>query len=309
MNVEYINHDEGNALLDWLELVNAIESGHQMPKAQVQDTFIYREEDTLLSRSAWIDGLGLAVKSATIFPKNSMHSIPKVNGAVSLFSDKTGVLEAILDFHLVTKWKTAGDSITAALRLARPDSKNILIVGAGTVGQSLFDAYSAAFPKANFLVWNRTHERALYMVKNKSNAVAVENLEAGVKRADIITCATMSKQPIIKGEWLIPGQHLDLIGAYRPDMREVDDLALCRSTKFVDSYDTTLDHIGELKIPLKNNVISRADILADFYGLGNFIRRSNDEITFFKNGGGAHLDLIVAKYILTAWEKNKYPKS
>ncbi|GIR45514.1 MAG: hypothetical protein CM15mP54_23680 [Paracoccaceae bacterium] len=147
------------------------------------------------------------------------------------------------------------------------------------------------------------------MVKNKSNAVAVENLEAGVKRADIITCATMSKQPIIKGEWLIPGQHLDLIGAYRPDMREVDDLALCRSTKFVDSYDTTLDHIGELKIPLKNNVISRADILADFYGLGNFIRRSNDEITFFKNGGGAHLDLIVAKYILTAWEKNKYPKS
>ena len=92
-------------------------------------------------------------------------------------------------------------------------------------------------------------------------------------------------------------------------MREVDDLALCRSTKFVDSYDTTLDHIGELKIPLKNNVISREDILADFYGLGNFIRRSNDEITFFKNGGGAHLDLIVAKYILTAWEKNKYPKS
>jgi ornithine cyclodeaminase/alanine dehydrogenase-like protein (mu-crystallin family) len=158
-------------------------------------------------------------------------------------------------------------------------------------------------------VWNRTHERALYMVKNKSNAVAVENLEAGVKSADIITCATMSKQPIINGEWLIPGQHLDLIGAYRPDMREVDDLALCRSTKFVDSYNTTLDHIGELKIPLKNNVISRADILADFYGLGNFIRRSNDEITFFKNGGGAHLDLIVAKYILTAWEKNKYPKS
>jgi len=130
MDIEYITYDEGNALLNWHELAKAIQIGHQRSKAQVEDTFIYRKEDTLLSRSAWIDGLGLAVKSATIFPHNSSVSIPKINGAVSLFSDKTGVLEAILDFHLVTKWKTAGDSITAALRLARPDSKNILIVGA-----------------------------------------------------------------------------------------------------------------------------------------------------------------------------------
>ena len=305
IDIENITYHEGNALLDWLELAAAIEQGHQMSKAEVKDTFIYRNEDTLLSRSAWIDGLGLAVKTATIFPQNSLHSVPKINGAVSLFSDKTGVLEAILDFHLVTKWKTAGDSITAALRLAKAESKNILIVGAGTVGHSLIDAYASAFPNACFLVWNRTHERAVSMTRGKSNAVAVEDLEASVKGADIISCATMSKRSIIKGEWLRPGQHLDLIGAYRPDMREVDDLSLCRSKIFVDSYDTTLEHIGELKIPLQEKVISRADILADFYQINKFKRKSDDEITIFKNGGGAHLDLMVAKYILTAWKKNK----
>ena len=304
MDVEFITYREGNALLDWLELAAAIEQGHQMSKAEVKDTFIYRKEDTLLSRSAWIDGLGLAVKSATIFPQNSLHSIPKINGAVSLFSDKTGVLEAILDFHLVTKWKTAGDSITAALRLAKPGSKNILIVGAGTLGHSLLDAYSSAFPNASFQVWNRTHERALSMTSGRSNALAVEDLEASVRSADIISCATMSKQSIIKGKWLRPGQHLDLIGAYRPDMREVDDLSLCRSKIFVDSYDTTIEHIGELKIPLKEKVISRADILADFYQINKVTRESDDQITIIKNGGGAHLDLMVAKYILTAWQKN-----
>ena len=305
MDIEYITYDEGNALLNWFKLAKAIQIGHQSSKAQVEDTFIYRKEDTLLSRSAWIDGLGLAVKSATIFPHNSIVSIPKINGAVSLFSDKTGVLEAILDFHLVTKWKTAGDSITAALRLARPNSKNILIVGAGTVGHSLYDAYSSTFPNAIFQVWNRTHEKAISMAQGKSNVSATDNLETAVRNADIISCATMCKEPIINGDWLMPGQHIDLIGAYRPDMREVDDLSLRRSSIFVDSYDTTLEHIGELKIPLDQKVISEADILADFYQINNFKRSSDSEITMFKNGGGAHLDLMVARYILDVWKRNK----
>ena len=205
----------------------------------------------------------------------------------------------------MTKWKTAGDSITAALRLARPDSKNILIVGAGTLGHSLYDAYSSTFPNAIFQVWNRTHEKAISMAQGKSNVSATDNLETAVKNADIISCATMSKEPIINGDWLMPGQHIDLIGAYRPDMREVDDLSLCRSSIFVDSYDTTLEHIGELKIPLNQKVISEADILADFYQINKFKRSSDNEITMFKNGGGAHLDLMVARYILDVWKRDK----
>jgi len=127
-------------------------------------------------------------------------------------------------------------------------------------------------------------------------------LEHAVNAADIITSATMSTEPLIKGAWLRAGQHVDLIGAYRPDMREVDDEALQRSCVFVDSYDTTVGHIGELKIPLENGAISRDHIVADYYEMDAFKRQSDDEITLFKNGGGAHLDLMTSRYILDRWQ-------
>lgn len=119
-----------------------------------------------------------------------------------------------------------------------------------------------------------------------------------MRQADIVTSATMSQTPLLKGDWLQAGQHIDLIGAYRPDMREADDIVLRRARIFVDSFDTTLDHIGELKIPLQAGVISKAKIEADFYDLSAFSRKSEDEITVFKNGGGAHLDLMTARHIL-----------
>jgi 2-haloacid dehalogenase len=128
--------------------------------AEIADTFLYRGRDTLLNRAAWIDGLGIAVKSATIFPGNLARGEPAVNGGVCLYSDEDGRLSAIIDFHLVTKWKTAGDSLLAASRLARPDSAVVLIVGAGTVARSLREAYGALFPTARFLIWNRTAEKA-----------------------------------------------------------------------------------------------------------------------------------------------------
>ncbi len=111
----------------------------------------------------------------------------------------------------------------------------------------------------------------------------------------------MSTEPLIKGDWLRPGQHVDLIGAYRPDMREVDDTALTRARIFVDSFDTTVGHIGEIRIPIETGAITRDDIIADYYSLDQFIRQSDDEITLFKNGGGAHLDLMTSSYILDRW--------
>ncbi|HAR81673.1 MAG TPA: ornithine cyclodeaminase, partial [Sulfitobacter pontiacus] len=132
-----------------------------------------------------------------------------------------------------------------------------------------------------------------------------DDLETAVRDADIITSATMSTEPLIKGAWLQPGQHLDLIGAYRPDMREVDDTALTRARVFVDSLDTTVEHIGELKIPIAQGVLSASDIVADYYDLGAFTRQSEDEITLFKNGGGAHLDLMTSRYILDRWRAHR----
>ncbi|PRY75203.1 ornithine cyclodeaminase [Yoonia maritima] len=292
---------EGQQQLDWLALTDALADGHKLKKADVADVFLYEGDKTLLNRSAWIPGMGLAVKCATVFPGNRAVGKPMVGGAVNLFSDEDGSLEAIVDFHLVTKWKTAGDSLLAARRLARPDSKNILIVGAGTVGHGLREAYAAAFPDAQFTVWNRSPKGADRFKEAFPDVYIEEDLAEAVNRADIVTSATMSTEPLIKGEWLRPGQHIDLIGAYRPDMREVDDAALQRSRIFVDSFDTTVDHIGEIKIPLKTGAITQDRIVADYYGLDQFVRTDDAEITLFKNGGGAHLDLMTSRYILAAW--------
>ncbi|WP_377510594.1 ornithine cyclodeaminase family protein [Octadecabacter sp. R77987] len=299
---EMIPFAEGEKRLDWLALTRAIAAGHDLPAAKVEDVFLYRDDDTLLNRSAWIDGMGIAVKCATIFPANRNVGKPAIGGAVSLFSDSDGSLEAILDFHLVTKWKTVGDSLLAATRLARPDSRNILIVGAGTVGRGLYQAYSTAFPDAHFSVWNRSPAGAQAFQLECPDVAIVDDLETAVRAADIVTSATMTTDPIIKGEWLQAGQHIDLIGAYRPDMREADDKAITRARVFVDNRHTTMDHIGELKTPLVEGVITRDHVIADYYDLQAFQRHTDAEITLFKNGGGAHLDLMVCRYILEAWK-------
>lgn len=305
MTLETISFAEGEKLLDWISLTESLEAGHRFPRADIKDSFLYRGSDTVLSRAAWIDGLGIAVKSATIFPANKDRGLPAINGGVNLYSDTDGMLEAIIDFHLVTKWKTAGDSLLAARKLARKDSCEILIIGAGTVAHSLREAYGALFPAAHFTVWNRTRSAAEALAAEFSGMSVADDLEQAVRSADIVTSATMTTKPILHGEWLQPGQHIDLIGAYRPDMREADDEAMRRARIFVDSRATTLGHIGELKDPLADGVIRPDDIMADFYDLasGRFARTSDEEITLFKNGGGAHLDLMTSAHILEAWRK------
>jgi ornithine cyclodeaminase len=286
--------------LNWHGLINAIRLGHDRPQAAISDLILRRGADTLLNRAAWIDGLGSLVKVATVVPGNDARGLPAVNGAVAIFDDQTGILKAMIDFHLVTKWKTAGDSLLAASLLARKDSRTILLVGAGTVARSMVEAYGALFPDATFTVWSRSAETAAAM-----GLPVAQDLEKAVRAADIICTATMATEPLIKGEWLQPGQHLDLIGAYRPDMREVDDAAMARASVFVDSRATTLHHIGELIMPLKSGAITEANVIADFYDIasGTFARQSDDEITIAKNGGGAHLDLMTAAYVMERWAR------
>ncbi len=300
-----ISRDMAEPLLDWLEVARAIEAGHALPRARLADTLLERECDSLLTRSALIDGLGLLVKAATVFPGNGEKGLPSVNGAVSLFSDTDGQLEALIDFHLLTRWKTAADSLLAALRLARPDSRSITILGAGSVARALIEAYRAGFPEAAITLWNRTPERAEALAGEYPGVQVMHDLEWAVRGADIVSAATMAQEPLIRGAWLHPGQHLDLIGAFRPDMREADDETLLRARIFVDSRATVLDHIGELRIPLAAGVIRRDAVIADFHDLpsGLFRRETAEEITLFKNGGGAHLDLMVARHVFTAWEK------
>ena len=298
--IDIVPFDEGQALLDWIGLTDAIAEGHTLPKAEIADTFLYRGDDTLLTRSAWIDGLGIAVKAATIFQKNNEKGLRNVNGAMNLMSDVTGDLEAVVDFGLVTKWKTAGDSLLAARRLARPESENIVIIGAGTVAASLREAYGALFPNAHFIIAGRRLDTASALAAQYPATEATTDVEAAVRAADIITCATPAKQIVLKGEWLHAGQHVDLIGAFRPDLREADTEALPRSRVFMDSRDTVLHDIGELRIPIESGGYDPANVVADYYTLDAFTR-APDDITLFKNGGGAHLDLMTARYILDRW--------
>lgn len=302
MSIPFISFDEGEAVLDWISFAQALAKGHDLPKAEIGDTFLYRDPDTLLSRAAWIDGMGLAVKSATIFPRTPGAGKPMINGAVCLYSDQDGTPEALVDFHLVTKWKTAGDSLLGALRLANRQAREVLIVGAGTVGASLIEAFGAGFPQAQIRVWNRTGSKAQDLCAQYPGTKHAPDLEPAVRAADIIVTCTMSSDPVIKGAWLRPGQHLNMIGAYRPDMREADDAALKRAQIYCDSFDTTLDHIGEFKIPLAEGTIQRSDVLADFYALDSFPAFDPAQITLFKNGGGAHLDLMTSHHILQKWK-------
>ena len=251
---------EAEACLDWSGLMAAFETGHRLPRAEIKDMFLYRGADTILDRAAWIDGLGALVKVATIHPGNAALGLPTINGAVTLYDNVTGALTAIVDFHLVTKWKTAGDSLLSASRLARKDSRRFLLVGAGAVARSMVEAYSSVFPKASFSVWSRSRSSAEAM-----GLPVADDLETAVRQADVICTATMATAPLIRGDWLQPGQHLDLIGAYKPGMREVDDTALARARLFVDSRATTIGHIGEIIEPLASGAITEADIIADYY--------------------------------------------
>ncbi len=288
---------QAEALLSWAGLLAALQAGHRLPKPDIKDLFVYRGGDTLLDRATWIDGLGALVKVATVVPGNAARGKPTVNGAVTLYDDVTGELTALVDFHLVTKWKTAGDSLFAASRLARKDAKRFLLVGAGTVAKSMVSAYSSLWPDAEFTVWSRTQSSAGAM----GLGVATD-LETAVRAADVICTATMATVPLIKGDWLQPGQHLDLIGAYKPTMREVDDRAMQRARLFVDARATTLHHIGEIMDPIASGAITEEHIVADYYDdPALFARQSDDEITIAKNGGGAHLDLMTATYIAKAW--------
>ena len=301
-----ITFEEADPLLSWSSIADALQAGHQLPKAEIGDLLFESEPNALLSRGAWIPGLGMALKSMSVFPQNlsATPPLPSIQGGVLLFDDKNGSLLAVIDGVLVTKWKTAGDSILGAKLLANPTPKTHLMVGAGTVATSILEAYHEVFPSIErFIIYNRTdsnaHKFAGAIQHKVANVEVMESLEAACAEADIISSATMAIDQVLKGDWIEPGTHIDLIGAFKPDMREADDALLLKSELYVDSLDTTIGHIGEIEIPLKAGLISVDDIRGDLYDLckNSTGRSCKEAITFFKNGGGAHLDLMMSMLI------------
>ncbi|HEV8037187.1 ornithine cyclodeaminase [Yoonia sp.] len=303
-----ISYEDAIDCLSWTGAVAALRAGHQRPKAQIADMFLGPSEGTLLSRGAYIEGLGYGVKSVTVFGANPKTGVPTVQGAMLLFEPVYGQLEAVIESRLVTEIKTAADSVLGAMLLARPDSRHLLVVGAGTVARSLIAAYSAMFPQLTRISnWARRPEQAEALAQEFAGSripvTPVTDLAKAAAVADIISTATMAREPILRGCWIKAGTHIDLIGAYKKDMREADDALIARGALFVDSRETTIKHIGELDIPISRGVISADSVLGDLYDLTAISpprRRGSDIITIFKNGGGAHLDLMISAYIRQA---------
>lgn len=303
----FLTPDRVDPVMTWPGLVDALTEGHRRPRAQLGDLLLENGTRSQLSRAAWIDDMAIGLKTVSVFPDNPSANppMPSVQGVMVVFSGDNGAPVAIIDGALITRWKTAGDSVLGAKLLARPDSCRLLIVGAGTIARTLVDAYSAIFPDLDVIrIWNRRGEKAealaAEMRAQGRPSEAAPDLAEAAAEADIISTATMAIDPVLHGDWVRPGTHVDMIGAFRPDMREGDDALIGKARIFVDARETAMHDIGELGIPLAQGLISESDILGDFYDLCNGApgRQSDDEITLFKNGGGAHLDVMTGLEML-----------
>lgn len=308
--VTTLNAEDIRSVADWRLLMNALRDGHNRPPADIDDSFVGDAEHTMLVRSAWIAGLAGGVKAATIVPANAKRNppLPSVHAQVLLFDPNTGQLSAVLDGTEITAWKTAADSALGSQLLSREDAQSFLMAGAGSMAEPLIRAHLTARPNLQKIVlWNRSPARVEALAERLSDLVMeihiADSLDEAVPNADIICCATMSNTPVLKGALVSSGTHVDLVGAYKSDMREADDELHKVGNWFVDSRTTTLEHIGELKIPIAEGTITPDAVLGDLHQMvsGQRSRETESEITVFKNGGGAHLDIMVSQAILEAW--------
>ena len=257
---------------------------------------------TLLLMPAWQSGRHIGIKMVTVFPHNGERSLPSVMGAYLLLSGSTGEPLAMIDGPTLTVKRTAAASALAAGYLARQDSERLLMIGTGALAPYLIRAHAEVRPICNVLIWGRNPDKAEQLARRLNRrdfkVAATTDLEAAVQGAHIISAATMTLDPLVKGAWLQPGQHLDLVGGFRPDMREADDDAVSRARVFVDTRDGACSEAGDIVQPLESGVLTADDIAADLFDLTRGERagrRYYDQITLFKSVGTALEDLGAAQ--------------
>ena len=293
----------------WNELIEAIAEllaggTANVPQREIHDVGLPGGgTGSLLVMPAWLDAELLGVKAVTYFPSNAGTDLPTISAGYLLFDGTTGQLCATLDGDELTLRRTAAVSALAADRLARPDASRLLVVGTGKLAPNLALAHAAVREFEMIEVWGRTpanaEATARQLVSEGLPARPVEALDAAVGRADIVTCATGATSPLVSGELLRPGIHLDLVGSFRADMREADDDAVLAATLFVDTLDGAV-LAGDLAQPLAAGVISDSDIAADLASLvtGRHPGRTSEaEITLFKSVGFALSDLAAATLV------------
>lgn len=297
-------------ILDYSTLADALDrafrAGGEIPARQQYPVDVPGgNSGHLLLMPAWQTGGKIGVKIVTVFPDNSRQSLATVNASYLLMDAKTGVPDAMMDGNELTRRRTAAASMLAARYLARLDSKHLLMVGTGNMAPHLINAHAANRPIEVVQIWGRNYDKACAVAEQFTGrdfkVKPVEDLEAAVSSADIISCATLSTEALILADWLKPGQHLDLVGAFTPDMREVDDNTLQRADIYVDTLEGALLEAGDLIQALEKGAISKSDIRGDLFGLTRGLcqgRLSDQSITLFKSVGTGLEDLAAAQMVV-----------
>jgi ornithine cyclodeaminase/alanine dehydrogenase-like protein (mu-crystallin family) len=306
-----IDADAIAAKLDPLVLVEALRTAHRSGMGKVERMLIEEPGtgNAILTWMALHPKRGIAVKTATVFPANSREgSRPNVQSVVTLFDATNGAPLAAMHGESFTAMKTAADSALAADLLALRDAATLAVLGAGGQARTHVRFHRAVRPSIRrVLVWNRTHAAAERLAaKLREDGVDAEartDPEAAVSEAAIVACLTASTEPVLRGAWLKRGAHVDLVGGFTPAMRESDDVVVRRGRLFADTLRFTIADCGDFADPIARGIIAPEKIEGDLFDLvsGRIpARRLADEITVFKNGGGGHLDLMIARAIYDA---------
>lgn len=302
-----IGAEELRQAAELTHLIDALEAGHAKPKPETADSLVGPADARYFVRSGHDGGELVGSKLITIFPDNpSEGDLPAVQALIVLFDGNNGSPLAALDATELTYWKTAADSALGSKLLSRRNAATLAIAGAGGLAPWLVRGHMAVRPGIErVLVWNRTVEKAAALAKQlQSEGIPAEQVDAfedAVRGADIVSTVTMAPEPILRGVWLNPGAHVDLVGGFSADTREADDDVMKRGRLFVNCRESALDGVGDIDGPMRSGVIGEGDILGDLFDLigGKTAgRKSAKDITVYKNAGGAHIDLMVARALL-----------
>ncbi|MBS7699726.1 MAG: ornithine cyclodeaminase family protein [Chelatococcus sp.] len=308
--MRHFSQSDVEAGLDYPRLIEALadafrRGGEPMPVRRSYEVGLDDAPGHLLTMPAWNRGKAVGVKLVTVFPQNRTRGLGAVSSLYILFDGQTGQPRAMIDGEALTNRRTAAASALASRYLSRPDSRTLLLVGTGHVAEHLPAAHRAVRPIERVMIWGRNpqHARGLAerLCSGGFDAAAISDLPAGISEADIISCATTASAPLIAGKLLRPGTHLDLVGAFTPQMRESDDEAVRRSRVFVDTYAGALAEAGDLLQPIAAGTWQADRVCADLHELTSKARPgriSEDEITLFKSVGAAIEDLAAARLLV-----------
>lgn len=296
------------------ELERAFAGRHHTPLRHHHDYIIPGEEEqgALLLMPAWDEGAFFGVKLVAVSPHNRRQGRSTIQGVYTLFETKTGAPILQMDAKALTNLRTAAASALASRFLSRPESQTLLMVGAGALAPYLIRAHASVRPITTVLIWGRNPEKAEALAKRPGNTPfslhPVRHLSEAVPHADIISCATSSPEPLVLGQWLQPGQHLDLVGSFKLNMREADDEAIRRATVYVDTMEGARKETGDIAEPIRNGTLRPEDIPGDLFSLcrGEAAgRQGPKEVTLFKSVGHALEDLAAARLAWQIWNGMK----